>query len=883
VYSNFENIRGSTFNDILTGNTANNVLEGGGGADQINGGSGIDTASYEHSDAGVTVILDNTGAASFISDGDATGDTLSSIENLRGSAFMDTLTGNSSDNLIEGGIEADTLDGGGNTILGDTLSYEHSAASVTIDFTGATAILRANGGDATGDIYTNFENIRGSAFNDTLTGDANANILNGNTGNDTLAGNAGADTLNGGSGNDILIGGTENDILNGDDGDDILDGSADNDTLNGGNGNDVLIGGSGADILNGTSGIDIASYETALTGVTASLTTPAINTGDALGDTYSNIDNLRGSDFDDILTGDNGDNVLEGRQGGDQMNGGLGLDTASYANATTGVSASLLLPATNTGEAIGDTYTSIEILLGSAFSDTLIGDNGNNVIEGGLGADTLDGGSNTLAGDTLSYEHSSAAVTINFTGATAALKASGGSAVGDIYSNFENIRGSAFNDTLTGDANANILNGDAGVDTLNGNEGIDTLNGDDGNDILIGGVDGDILNGGNGTDTASYETALVGVTASLLTPGSNTGDAAGDTYTSVENLRGSSFNDTLTGDSGVNVLEGGLGADTLDGGLGVDTASYSNATTGVSASLSLPATNTGEAFGDTYANIENLLGSIFDDVLNGNASANSLSGNAGNDLLIGGAGADSLDGGTGTDIASYETALGGVTASLLTPGSNTGDALGDTYTSIENLRGSAFSDILTGNNGDNILEGGLGGDTLNGGLGIDTASYTNAATGVSASLSVPASNTGEALGDTFTGIENLLGSAFSDTLEGDINTNILTGGTSSDTFVFQLDTIGGLGKVGNDADIIVDLTATGANADILQFKGAGANLALLDASSTFTTTSVGGLAGIDDTVVTFSGGGSITFYDITLSSFAALEALNASVTNVTFV
>src|SRR6185295_14112803 len=96
----------------------------------------------------------------------------------------------------------------------------------------------------------------------------------------------------------------------------------------------------------------------------------------------------------------------------------------------------------------------------------------------------------------------------------------------------------------------------------------------------------DSLDGGIGTDTASYATAGAGVAARLAAPAGNTGDAAGDSYVSIENLTGTNFADTLTGDGNANVLAGldgndtligGAGADSLDGGAGSDTASYATA------------------------------------------------------------------------------------------------------------------------------------------------------------------------------------------------------------------------------------------------------------------------------------------------------------------
>ena len=133
----------------------------------------------------------------------------------------------------------------------------------------------------------------------------------------------------------------------------------------------------------------------------------------------------------------------------------------------------------------------------------------------------------------------------------------------------------------------------------------------------------------------------------------------------------------------------------------------------------------------------------------------------------------------------------------LDTGVHTGDAQGDTYTNIEIIRGSAHADTLTGDAGDNILEGGAGDDTLTGnagddtltggeggdnlfgGLGSDTADYSGASGGVTVSMARPKDlNKGEAQGDTYDGIENITGSAHSDTLYGNNSANALKGGSS---------------------------------------------------------------------------------------------------------
>ena len=99
-------------------------------------------------------------------------------------------------------------------------------------------------------------------------------------------------------------------------------------------------------------------------------------------DNLSGFENLRGSAHGDALSGDDGNNMLEGGASGDALVGGDGDDTASYLHATAGVTANLAAPGGNTGEAIDDTYFSIENLLGSMFNDILIGDDNDNVLDG---------------------------------------------------------------------------------------------------------------------------------------------------------------------------------------------------------------------------------------------------------------------------------------------------------------------------------------------------------------------------------------------------------------------------------------------------------------------------------------------------------------------
>ncbi|MGN8549110.1 calcium-binding protein [Bradyrhizobium sp. 13971] len=419
------------------------------------------------------------------------------------------------------------------------------------------------------------------------------------------------------------------------------DGSNTNDTLLGLAGNDTLIGGDGADSLDGGTGTDFASYIDSGTGLKASLANPSDNTGIATGDTYTSIEGLIGSNFNDYLIGDANADFLQGGLGADSLDGGAGFDYADYFNASAGVVADLANSALSTGEAAGDVYFSIEALRGSEFNDTLIGDAGTNFLRGGLGADSLDGGAGY---DYADYSNASTGVLVDL--ANSALNT--GEAAGDTFTSIEGIQGSAFADTLIGDAGNNALRGQAGADSLDG---------------------------GAGFDFADYGNAATGVVANLANSAVNTGDAAGDTYASIEGIIGSAFNDTLTGDGGTNILRGGLGADVLDGGAGNDFADYSFASAAVLASLATPASNTGEAAGDTYTSIEALSGSDFNDTLIGDSGNNLLDGAGGADSLVGGLGADTMVGGLGNDTC-YVDNPGDVVIE------NTGEGTDTVYTTI---------------------------------------------------------------------------------------------------------------------------------------------------------------------------------------------------------
>ncbi len=239
---------------------------------------------------------------------------------------------------------------------------------------------------------------------------------------------------------------------------------------------------------------------------------------------------LRGGAGDDSLTGGPGNDILNGGLGADHLDGGPGVDTASFFGAPAGVSVSLDAGTTSGGDG-ADTLVGLENVTGSAFADTLIGDEGDNVLTGLEGDDTIDG----LGGiDAAGYLLAESAVTVDLEAGTS----SGGHGA-DALTGVENVLGSNFGDSLVGDGGANQIIGGPGVDAIRGGGGNDHLLGGDGDDRLLGGAGNDGIAGQAGNDT----------------------------------MRGGSGNDTMRGGGGDDVLFGGPGNDALRGGPAEDTCS----------------------------------------------------------------------------------------------------------------------------------------------------------------------------------------------------------------------------------------------------------------------------------------------------------------------
>ena len=345
--------------DDLSGLGGNDQLTGGKGADDLDGGNGTDTARYDTAASGVSVDLLNFRGTL----GDALGDRLFNIEIVVGSQFADTIQGDDSNNVLAGLGGADTLIGGSGF---DTVNYVASTAGVKVSLlTG----IGFGGGDAVGDSYAGIENATGSAFADELEGDGFANVLFAAGGNDRLFG-GGSDTLKGGDGDDLL-------------------------------------NGAGTDFLDGGGGSDTVSYQFAPFFVVADLARGRGFFSDAQGDTFVGIENLAGSDGNDDLTGNDGNNDLFGLRGQDSihglggndtivggadrdnLDGGSGFDFLLYSGSAEAVIVNLADGEGSFGNAEGDTFGGFEGVVGSAFDDNLLGDDGDNTLSGGSGRDSL--------------------------------------------------------------------------------------------------------------------------------------------------------------------------------------------------------------------------------------------------------------------------------------------------------------------------------------------------------------------------------------------------------------------------------------------------------------------------------------------------------------
>ncbi|TPE47872.1 M10 family metallopeptidase C-terminal domain-containing protein [Amaricoccus solimangrovi] len=554
---------------------------------------------------------------------------------------------------------------------------------------------------------------RGNVFNALLFQDDHRSLIEnaiGGTGNDRISGNLAENNLLGGAGLDTLRG------------------MAGDDTLDGGTGNDVMDGGAGDDLYFVRNVGDIASEGTDGGGTDTVISTVSYSLGAGLevlqlrGDsavtgTGNELANEIIADFDapsrNTLVGGGGDDKLVSHHSADVLDGGAGVDSME----------------------------------GGPGDDVYYVDDAADACEEKLG-----GGTDTVWAS-VSYRLAAHLDRLNLTGL--AVEGHGNELV-----NY--ITGNASANALYGYAGNDRLTGGAGNDTLDGGDGADRMTGGDGDDTYIVNTSSDNLiettSGGSDTVISSVNLTLISNFEHLTLSGSASnggGNGANNVLTgnaSSNTLTGGSGADTLLGAAGDDRLDGGTGADRMEGGTGNDVYAVDTTSDVLVEAASAGADTVEAAINFSLgANFENLLltgtatsgtGNGVANRLTGNASANTLVGLGGADTLDGGGGADRMEGGGGrdtyvvdnasdlvveTDAGGGDTVLANRSYTLPVLVENltlTGSAITGTGNSMNNsISGNSGANTLAGIDGADRLFGGGGIDTLIGGLGNDVFAF----------------------------------------------------------------------------------------------------------------------------------------------------------------
>jgi Ca2+-binding RTX toxin-like protein len=281
-------------------------------------------------------------------------------DRLYGEDGDDTIRGGSHNDRIVGGDDDDLIYGedGNDRIWGDTSPITDNGDDTIYGGEGEDRIYGGRGDDYIKGEDDN-DDINGNDGNDELYGDKGDDDVDGDDGDDQVFGGPGDDDLKGGEGRDRLAGEGDDDFLRGEEGDDALYGGDDD---------DVLRGGEGDDLLHGESGTDTADFSDGDDGVVVNLFKEISVSSDLGTDLLYSIENIIGSDGDDVIDGDHSNNELSGENDDDIIRGHNGNDIIH-----------------------GD--SGYDIVWGDEGDDYVYGDGGKDEVRGGLGDDHLFGGS----------------------------------------------------------------------------------------------------------------------------------------------------------------------------------------------------------------------------------------------------------------------------------------------------------------------------------------------------------------------------------------------------------------------------------------------------------------------------------------------------------
>jgi Ca2+-binding RTX toxin-like protein len=709
----------------------------------------------------------------------------------------------------------------------------------------------------------------GTPGNDTLIGGALNDEMFGFGGNDSLVGAANLDILDGGTGNDTLSGGVENDLLIGGAGNDRLIGGTGQDEMRGGTGNDEygvqeandivteLAGGGIDSILSDVGNLSLANYDNV---EVLSLTNTA---GAANISGSGRSDQLNGNAFINILTGGGGNDTLDGGGNNDVMKGGSGndfyyisdaddevIEAAGKGKDTVYANASYALAAGQEIEVLSLQGITSLSGTGNELANTIIGNIGDNVLDGLGGNDTMTGGKGNdiyvvdTVGDKLTELASQGTSDWVY------------SFLADytLGANVENLfllsggvdgTGNTLNNIMDGNAQSNTLEGGAGNDDLSGSGGADSLVGGAGNDTMDGGSGVDTMTGGTGNDTyvvheladkvvelAGGGTDLVRTIVDGVVLADNVenltlqGAAIHGSGNALANyITGNGIGNSLAGLGGNDTIDGAGGADNLSGGKGDDTYYVDDLNDKVNESAgqgkdTIFASTTFQIGSDAEIEILTLTGNgdiggtgnKLANTINGNSGDNGIVAQDGNDTLNGGDGDDQLNGGDDVDV--MNGGKGDDTYYVDDAKDKAVEAAGQGYDKVyvsaasyilganieegwlsgggAKLVGNTLANYLDGNSGANTLDGGGGNDEIDGGSGDDS----------------------------------LLGGAGNDTLKGSFGDDTMNGGAGND--VYEVDSLDD--KVNELAGAGTDLVrasvggvALSANVENLEIVG-GANI-----------------------------------------------------------
>lgn len=548
------------------------------------------------------------------------------------------------------------------------------------------------------------ENAIGGAGKDTIIGNDANNSLYGGEGEsaDSIAGGLGNDTIIGGEGNDQLAGKwlfAFGEVPEGEDGVDVLVGGKGNDSLYGAEGNDKLFGGVGDDLLFVDDTNTESGNMTLLGGLGEDILYGGRLNDVVIGSDDSSQDYLHGQGGNDTIVGGTGDQLF-GEAGNDML-----YLTGDATSVWGGAGSDMMVVLGGTSQVVSDGTDADTVVVNPGSHVTVYATNwsgltlkiGNQTVKGAYYSTTEEeyianigaGYTGTFTEDGILIEGPNTTILLagpyDITVKTYYNEELGGQVPeegpGVISAPQSVVIPTALqtevNDIMDEANSLEEIEGTSAGDSLEGGAGDDILRGGAGGDTIVAGHGGgnDTYDGGTGEDWIIYPSTTLGISVNLSTGVGTGSEIDTDLISTIENIRGGSGNDTLTGDGGANKIEGKAGSDSLSGLAGNDTLWGDE--------------------GNDYASggdgNDSLYGWLGNDTLEGDSGNDFLGGDAGNDFASGGAGNDSLYGWDGND----------------------------------NLLGGDGNDTLSGEAGNDTLDGGAEKDALTGGAGADMFRFSN--------------------------------------------------------------------------------------------------------------------------------------------------------------